>query len=136
MTDNKINKVIHNLELACERAARQQKEIDRLKNELHGKVEYIHEQREVIDEKKAEIEKLKSEKEAIDDFINPLPFKTSFDFAKKVKSEAIREFAENVKTAINERFSDEIQDSNSHLYLMNTLLDNLVKEITEESNDQ
>lgn len=37
--------------------------------------------------------------------------------------------AENVKIAINERFSDEIQDSNSHLYLMNTLLDNLVKEM-------
>ena len=38
---------------------RQNAEIDRLKNELHGKVDYIHEQREVIDEKKAEIEKLK-----------------------------------------------------------------------------
>lgn len=47
----------------------------------------------LINRQKAEIEKLKSEKEAIDDFINPLPFKTSFDFAKKVKSESIREFA-------------------------------------------
>lgn len=48
---------------------------------------------DLINRQKAEIEKLKSEKEAIDDFINPLPFKTSFDFAKKVKSESIREFA-------------------------------------------
>ncbi|MGN0656975.1 MAG: hypothetical protein ACI4KR_09280, partial [Ruminiclostridium sp.] len=27
----------------------QKSEIDRLKNELHGKVDYIHEQREIID---------------------------------------------------------------------------------------
>ena len=31
---------------------RQNAEIDRLKNELHGKVDYIHEQREVIDDLK------------------------------------------------------------------------------------
>lgn len=56
--NKEITKLIHNLELACQLANTQQAEIERLKNELHGKVEYIHEQREVIDEKKAEIERL------------------------------------------------------------------------------
>lgn len=54
--------------------------------------ELVNHSFDLINRQKAEIEKLKSEKEAIDDFINPLPFKTSFDFAKKVKSESIREF--------------------------------------------
>lgn len=50
-------------------------------------------------------------------------------FKKYIKSEAIREFAEIVKIAINERFSNEIKACNPHLYLMNTLLDDLVKEM-------
>ena len=45
------------------------------------------------------------------------------------KTEAIREFAENVKIAINERFSDEIQACNPHFYLVSTLVDDLVEEM-------
>ena len=55
-------------------------------------------------------------------------------FKKYIRSEAIREFAENVKTEINERFSDEIQACNPHFYLVSTLVDDLVKEMTEGEN--
>ncbi len=84
---------------------------------------------DLINRQKAKIERLKRYDEERDIALHAR-------LIANAKTEAIREFAENVKTAINERFSDEIQDSNSHLYLMNTLLDDLVREMTEESNDQ
>ena len=87
-------------------------------------VELIKNTLDLINRQKAEIERLKRYDEKRDIVLHAR-------LIANAKTEAIREFAENVKTAINERFSDEIQDSNSHLYLMNTLLDNLVKEMTE-----
>lgn len=79
---------------------------------------------DMLNRQKAEIERLKRYDEERDIALHAR-------LIANAKTEAIREFAENVKTAINERFSDEIQDSNSHLYLMNTLLDDLVKGMTE-----
>ena len=45
---------------ALELINRQEAEIKRLKNELHGKVDYIHEQQEVIDSLKKERDKKRS----------------------------------------------------------------------------
>ena len=49
--------------LALDLINRQKAEINLLHDELHSKVEYIHEQRDVINEKKAEIEALKDQEQ-------------------------------------------------------------------------
>ncbi len=75
---------------------RQKTEINRLNNELHGKVEYIHEQLEIIDEKKAEIASYERIVLEWDDkltrVIEGLPLKFN-----SLKTEAIKEFAEKLK---------------------------------------
>ena len=60
---------------------------------------------DLINRQRAEIERLKEENkklnlmvESIDDYMNPLPFKTDFDNAiETAKSEAVKEFAERLK---------------------------------------
>lgn len=108
MTNNEITKLIHSLELACQLANTQQAEIERLKNELHGKVEYIHEQREVIDEKKAEIERLTEEINALngntEKYIAECEKRSreiAEDYRKEIKSEAIKDFAERLKKEVD-----------------------------------
>ena len=87
---------------------------------------------DLINRQKAEIEQLRLENRALSQ--KRITMFERIELVNNARTKAIREFAENVKTAINERFSDEIQDSNAHLYLMNTLLDDLVKEMTEGEN--
>ena len=106
-------------ELNANEIIRLQAENDRLNNELHSKVEYIHEQLEIIENKKAEIERLKNEI-AIQEHAKCLPC------IEETKIQAIKEFAERLKEKayLNDGvtgFQDVIVEVND--------IDNLVKEM-------
>lgn len=114
---------------------RQNAEIERLENELHGKVDYIHEQREVIDDLKGKYNKKKItvectfDKEQLEKIVRDC-VKRGYELQiNEIRNEAIREFAklikENSKTLSYVIYSD--------LHFNNTL-DNLVKEMTEGEN--
>ncbi|MBQ8540552.1 MAG: hypothetical protein IJ435_03650 [Clostridia bacterium] len=80
---------------------------------------------DLINRQKAEIERLQLEVEAVNELINPLPFKSNFDKAiETAKAEAIKEFAERLKRNIG------------FLELPNVVvrghIDNIIKELTEE----
>ena len=56
---------------------------------------------DLINRQKAEIERLKMVIEQIEDDLQPLPFETNFEkAAKRIKSEAIKEFAERLKSRL------------------------------------
>lgn len=82
---------------------RQNAEIDRLKNELHGKVDYIHEQREVIDDLKDKYNKkgltveVAFDKEQLEKIVQD-GVKKGYELQiNEIRNEAIREFAELIK---------------------------------------
>ena len=102
-------------------------EINRLKNELHLKVEYIHEQVEVIDEKKAEIERLKEEKDEYAYLYNK-HINTAFSH---IKAEAYKECIGKVKEYIDtyEHLSCEECEC---VPISKDELDNLLKELVGE----
>ena len=111
---------------------RQKAEINRLNNELHGKVEYIHEQSDVIDEKKAEIERLQKrlDKEA----------RVQYDLCGQIvdlkiaKSEAIKEFAERLKAETIVFVEYDEGGWGERVTAIKTMsIDALVKEMTEET---
>ncbi len=103
---------------------RQKAEIERLNNELHLKVEYIHEQRDVINEKKAEIERLSADRYLLkeDGTMTLLP-RTD---ATKNRAEAIKEFAERLKV---KGFAD--KETGEGIVCVEDI-DNLVKEMVGE----
>ena len=110
---------------------RQNAEIDRLKNELHGKVDYIHEQREVIDDLKDKHNKMGLTVEVT--FDKEQLEKISQDCVKGYElqineniNEAIREFAKRVKMAFYYEFEVLIPS------IMADKIDEIVKEMTEE----
>ena len=81
---------------------------------------------DLIDRQKAENESLRAILEAAEDHYSPLPFKGIFDQKiAEAKTEAIKEFAE--------RLEDDLGD----VFMVNhpcvsAIIDNLVKEMTEE----
>lgn len=66
---------------------------------LYGEIiDLINRQRAEIERLKEENKKLNLMVESIDDYMNPLPFKTDFDNAiETAKSEAVKEFVERLK---------------------------------------
>ena len=82
---------------------RQNAEIDRLKNELHGKVDYIHEQREVINDLKDKYNKkgltveVAFDKEQLEKIVQDCVKKGYELQINEIRNEAIREFAELIK---------------------------------------
>lgn len=86
---------------------------------------------DLINRQKAEIERLKMVIEQIENDLQPLPFETNFEkAAKRIKSEAIKEFAERLKrTSIGLEIGD---DKKFKMTIVSTVaIDNLVKEMTE-----
>ena len=81
---------------------------------------------EIINRQKAEIERLQKEKdfEQYEKTRLRLLFKGEYDNNKKVKSEAIKEFAERLK-------EEATVDDDSTWWVANIDIDNLVKEMTE-----
>ena len=112
---------------------RQNAEIDRLKNELHGKVDYIHEQREVIDDLKDKYNKkgltveVAFDKEQLEKIVHDCVKKGYELQINEIRNEAIREFAELIKEK-SKILSYVIY---SKLHFSNTI-DTFVKEMTEE----
>ena len=112
---------------------RQKAERNRLNNELHGKVEYIHEQRDVIDEKKSEIERLRAKVEKrTNEKLELGMFYTQK--LKATKSEAIKEFAERLKDKSQaETYYDNRLEKPIKTYrITDDDIDNLVKEMVGE----
>ena len=102
---------------------------------------YISNALDLINRQKAEIERLQAENkkqkailEEINDEINPLPFETDFDIAmKKAKYEAIKEFAEKVKTDLDKRVSKSIRNQNPHWFIAKRIVRETVIEMTESN---
>jgi DNA anti-recombination protein RmuC len=139
-------------ELNANEIIRLQAENERLHNELHSKVEYIHEQLEIIESKKAEIERLKKHSETvakevqdkmtcmcgckncietvtriIKDDTEPFDRQcNNCNRCKEIKAEVIKEFAERLKSEIKEEFDDCL------CLTLYTGIDNLVKEMVGE----
>ena len=94
-----------NAKKALDLVNRQNKEINRLKNELHGKVDYIHEQREVIDDLKNKYNKkgltveVKFDKEQLEKSIQECMRDFELQI-NEIRNEAIKEFAERLKKKI------------------------------------
>lgn len=112
---------------------RQKAEIDRLKNELHGKVDYIHEQREIIDDLKDKYNKkeltveVAFDKDQLEKIVQD-GVKKGYELQiNEIRNEAIREFAELIKEK-SKILSYVIY---SKLHFSNTI-DTFVKEMTEE----
>ena len=112
--------------------------ISNLLDNIESLEKLAFEQQAEIEKLKAEIERLQEENknhksviEAIEDTINPLPFETDFDKAiKTAKSEAIKEFAEQVKENVPKMcWMNEIDKDNMRRYI-----DNLVKEMVGDDN--
>ena len=85
---------------------------------------------DLINRQQAEIEMLQLEVEAVNDLINPFPFKSNFDKAiETAKSEAIKEFAERLKQTV----CDGVRVYNGMCTDVGMLhnIDNLVKEMTD-----
>lgn len=60
----------------------------------------------LINRQKAEIERLTAMVEAAEDYLHPLPFKNAFDEEiLKAKAEAVKEFAEKLKSLVNQSHS-------------------------------
>jgi hypothetical protein len=100
--------------------------INRQQTQLHKEQNKNSKVRNERNRFKAEVERLKMEREALDDAIYPLPFKTDFDIAiETAKVEAYKEFAERLKNKIRGmRFLAEAEFQCEEV-------DNLVKELTE-----
>lgn len=139
MTDNENIKGFCNMKL-CEPALeiinRQNKEINRLKNELHGKVDYIHEQREVIDDLKNKYNKkgltveAKFDKEQLEKSIQECMRDYELQI-NEIINEAIKEFAERLKKKTYP-FPCAIGVENA---VTVRAINDLVKEMTEDKND-
>lgn len=92
---------------------------------------------EIINRKAAEIERLKMVIEQIEDDLQPLPFETNFEkAAKRIKSEAIKEFAERLKIKVKMYNSEDVDEGDLIDDLLTVgetveIIDNLVKEMTE-----
>lgn len=112
---------------------RQKTEINRLNNELHGKVDYIHEQQEVIDDLKVRYNKkrftvdVKFDKEQL--------AKIAQDYVKgyelqinEIRAEAIRAFAKQLKRKATSKSIDGIR----YVYIYD--INSLEKEMTEGNN--
>lgn len=85
---------------------------------------------------KAEIERLKMEREALDDAIYPLPFKTDFDIAiETAKVEAYKEFADLFKQEMRNCANAEF-DGIKYYLIGEEFVNRRVKEMTEESNEK
>ena len=88
-----------------------------------------------VAEQKAEIERLTLEVEAVNELINPLPFKSNFDRAiETAKTEAIKKFAEKFReksgSIVTSCQGYEIYETKQ--YQISAInFDNLVKEMTE-----
>jgi hypothetical protein len=109
---------------------RQQAENERLNNELHSKVEYIHEQLEIIESKKVEIERLTN---IIDDGAG-VCHNCHLKYAEKIeqaKSEAIKEFADRLKADINKTWYYELENDIHNARALKRV-DELVKEMVGE----
>ena len=125
-------------ELNANEIIRLQAENERLHNELHSKVEYIHEQLEIIENKKAEIERLKNSYKQCayerDVFLRENPVEMALlideqaEKLKTIKAEAIKEFAERLK--VNHISKDD--KGKLHLLVEYNEFDNLVKEMVGE----
>lgn len=90
--------------------------------------EMIKDTLDLIKRQQAEIERLKMEREAFDDAIYPLPFKTDFDIAiETAKSEAYKEFAERLKIKCGC-----VPQYHFNILQVEFEINNLVKELTEE----
>ena len=99
---------------------------DVIKYEFVPNERFIDETLELIRCKNAEIERLQKEKdfEQYEKTRLRLLFKGEYDNNKKVKSEAIKEFAERLK-------EEATVDDDSTWWVANIDIDNLVKEMTE-----
>ena len=81
---------------------RQKTEINRLNNELHGKVDYIHEQQEVIDDLKEKYNKkglavdITFDKEQLEKIVENCVKGYELQI-NEIRAEAIRAFAKNLK---------------------------------------
>ena len=103
---------------------------------------------DLINRQKAEIEKLQSDQYAIDKFARDLckermlkgkaiaDFEDLQDYIKKEKTEAIREFVKQHKEIMRGFLCNDSTDFMMKWCEYETATDNLVKETTEESNDQ
>ena len=115
-----------NAKKALDLINRQNKEINRLKNELHGKVDHIREQRKAIDDlkkynKKGLTVEVKFDKEQLEESIQECMRDYELRI-NEVRNEAIKEFAERLKKKMYP-FSYAIGVENA--------IDDLVKEMTE-----
>ena len=105
-------------ELNANEIIRLQAENDRLNNELHSKVEYIHEQLEIIEHKKAEIEQWKEEANK---------YQTLWcEDVQIARAEAIKEFADRLKSRTHEI------SCNTQQVVTKEDINNLVKEMVGE----
>lgn len=76
-----------------------------------------------IEKQDAEIERLKAEAQMADGYEDAL--------VKMTKSEAIKEFAEKVETALDERVSEKIRERNPHWYIAKRIARETAIEMTE-----
>jgi hypothetical protein len=114
-------------ELNANEIIRLQAENDRLNNELHSKVEYIHEQLEIIESKKVEIERLTN---IIDDGAG-VCHNCHLKYAEKIeqaKSEAIKEF----EVKIHEKLHEAEMHGNFEPVVNREMFDSVVKEMVGE----
>lgn len=90
---------------------------------------------DLINRKDAEIERLKNDLEfKCDDCENiKLSRKEYRKAVLQAKSEAIKEFAERVETALDERVSEKIRERNPHWYLAKRIVRETSIEMTEVS---
>lgn len=91
----------------------------------------------LINRQQAEIERLEAMIDAAEEHFSPLPFKNKFDeYIKKNKSEAIKEFAERLKSRTRRMIEyDEGGWDCTRYAIDDEGIDNLVKEMTEDEND-
>ena len=123
LNDNEIIKALE----CCKRAAVRQCEGCPYKERSSCAFELRRDALDLINRQQAEIERLKLEVEAVDELINPLPFKSNFDRAiETAKSEAIKEFAERLKGMHRHNTT-----SVTSLVTVFDNINNLVKEMTE-----
>lgn len=124
-------------DIALDLINRQKAEIVKLEKVEKYADKTIKAQAAEIERLQAENKKQKAILEEINDEINPLPFETDFDIAmKKAKYEAIKEFAERLKI---EAFECDVSFGYGKECYQQAVavieIDNLVKEMTEDENE-